>query len=169
LRALGPARQAMAGTEGIHFGRGGEFSCKGQRIMRRPIKTRQKRFREPHRDIADLRQIDRVGTDISLVVWVSKSQEHRLDRRDSRSISGGQPLLHLRIGQRPGADCKFQPVVKDLRHEPAVTQVQRRLGDGLRRLLRLCDQVRGILMFPTRNKPVQQRLAIREMPIKAGT
>ncbi len=165
---LGPARQAMAGTEGIHLGRGGEFSCKGQRIMRRPIKARQKRFREPHRDIADLRQIDCIGTDIGLIIGVTKAHEHRLDRRDSGGVGGGQSLFHLRIGQRPSADRKFQPIVKDVWHEPAIAQVQCGLGDGLRGLLGLGDQVCGVLMLPAGDQPIQQRLAIREMPIKTG-
>jgi len=136
--------------------------------MRRPIKARQKRFREPHRDIADLRQIDGIGADIGLVIGIAKAQEHRLDCGDSGGVRCGQCPFQLRVGQRPSADRKFQPIVKDVWHEPAIAQVQCRLGDGLRGLLGLGDQVCGVLMLPAGDQPIQQRLAIRKMPIKTG-
>ena len=89
-------------------------------------------------------------------------------KRQPRGVGAGQCRLKCRVVQGPGADGKFQPQVEQGGVDPAIEDVEDRIGHRGGRRFGLCHQFGGVLCLPARDQPGQKRLTIREMPVEAG-
>ena len=85
---------------------------------------------------------------------------------DSHRIRLGHRRFDARVGQRPGPHRELQAAVEQSRINPAIDQVQHRLGNRRRRGFAAGHQIAGVLLPPAVDEARKQGLTVGKVPVE---